>query len=267
LPRSLPQLRDFGLAASWESARQVGGDFYDAIPLSDHSMLLVVADVMGKGVPAAMFATIMRSLVRAMAVRSHHPAKLLRRLNELLYEELSTVGMFITAQLVFVDLQRRQIVAASAGHCPIFILSGESVRTLRAAGTPLGILPNASYRQHTATLASPAGLLLYTDGLTEALNPIGEMFGQERLATWLRDRAALGQPAETLRDELAAELARFRGTAPLRDDQAFLLLTEKQLSPASPAVPPETRDAFVALPPSSPEGPLPQSEIRNPQFV
>jgi serine phosphatase RsbU (regulator of sigma subunit)/anti-sigma regulatory factor (Ser/Thr protein kinase) len=234
LPRSLPQLAGFGLAASWESARQVGGDFYDAIPLTNHSFLLVVADVMGKGVPAAMFATIMRSVLRAMAGRNHHPAKLLKRLNELLYEELSTVGMFITAQLVFVDLQRRQLVAASAGHCPVLILSGETVRPLRVTGTPLGILPNASYRQQTATLASPGGLLLYTDGVTETLNPAGEMFGQERLTSWLRSRAHLTASAEALRDELAAELTRFREAAPLRDDQAFLLLAE-QTSTAAPA--------------------------------
>lgn len=226
LPRTLPQLAGFGLAANWESARQVGGDFYDAIPLSDHSLLLVMADVMGKGVPAAMFATIMRSVLRAMAVRSHHPAKLLKRLNELLYEELSSVGMFITAQLVFVDLHRRHLVAASAGHCPVYILSGDNVRTLRATGTPLGILPHATFRQQTATLESPGGLLLYTDGVTEALNPAGEMFGQERLTDWLRTRAPRSLSAEALRDELAAELSRHRGAAPLRDDQAFLLLAE-----------------------------------------
>src|SRR5262249_15023777 len=155
----------FRLAGNWESARQVGGDFYDAFTLDDHSLLLVVADVMGKGVPAAIFATITRSLLRAMSVRSHHPAKLLKRLNELLYAELSSVGMFITAQLVFIDLRRRQIVAASAGHCPVLVLSGGTVRALNVTGTPLGILPDATYRQATATLAQPGGLLLYTDGL------------------------------------------------------------------------------------------------------
>ena len=258
LPRSLPQLGRFGLSASWESARQVGGDFYDAIPLSDHSMLLIVADVMGKGVPAAMFATIMRSLLRAMAPRSHHPAKLLKRLNELLYEELSTVGMFITAQLVFVDLHRRQLVAASAGHCPVFIFSGNTVRCLRATGTPLGILADASFRQQTATLDSPAGLVLYTDGVTEEQNAAGEMFGQERLADWLRCRADLSLSAETLRDELAAELTRFRGTAPLRDDQAFLVLAEHQAQVVEPL-------PAAAL---APEDDIdPQSAIANPQFV
>jgi serine phosphatase RsbU (regulator of sigma subunit)/anti-sigma regulatory factor (Ser/Thr protein kinase) len=226
LPRRLPQLAGFRLAGNWESARQVGGDFYDAFPLGDHSLLLVVADVMGKGVPAAIFATITRSLVRAMAVRSHHPAKLLKRLNELLYDELSSVGMFITAQLVFIDLKRRQLVAASAGHCPVVMLSGDTVKPLRVTGTPLGILPNATYRQTTATLGSPGGLLLYTDGVTESVNAAGEMFGPERLADWVRAHVALPSTAEQLRDALAAELTRFRGGAALRDDQAFLLLAE-----------------------------------------
>jgi serine phosphatase RsbU (regulator of sigma subunit)/anti-sigma regulatory factor (Ser/Thr protein kinase) len=226
LPRTLPQLGGFRLAGNWESARQVGGDFYDAVALGDHSLLLVVGDVMGKGVPAAIFATITRSLLRALAVRSHNPGKLLKRLNELLHTELSSVGMFITAQLVFVDLKRRQLVTASAGHCPVLLRSGDTVRTLGVTGTPLGILPKATYRQQTASFAQPGGLLIYTDGLTEAVNPAGEMFGADRLANWLRDRLSLPGTAEELRDELAAELIRFRGPAALRDDQAFLLLAE-----------------------------------------
>jgi serine phosphatase RsbU (regulator of sigma subunit)/anti-sigma regulatory factor (Ser/Thr protein kinase) len=232
LPRTLPQFAGFRLAASWESARQVGGDFYDAIPLNAHAVLLVVADVMGKGVPAAMFATIMRSLLRAMAWRSHHPAKLLRRLNELLYEELSTVGMFITAQLVYVDLKRRHLVAASAGHCPILIIGADTVRTLRATGTPLGILPNTKYRQQSTTFGEPGGVVLYTDGVTESVNPAGDMYTHDRLAEWLRQSSAVPRTAEQLREELAAELSRFRGGAPLRDDQAFLILAEDTSQPA-----------------------------------
>ncbi len=225
LPRTLPSLPGFQLSASWESARQVGGDFYDAIPIGDHAVLLVVADVMGKGVPAAIFATITRSLLRAMAVRSHHPARLLKRLNELLYTELSSVGMFITAQLVFVDLKRRHLVAASAGHCPVVLRSGETVRTLAVSGTPLGILPETTYQQQTATFAEAGGLLLYTDGLTESQNSAGAMFGHDRLVEWFRARPQLGT-AEAIRDELTAELTRYRGGAPLRDDQAILILAE-----------------------------------------
>lgn len=243
LPRTLPRVANFRLAANWESARQVGGDFYDAFPLGDHSLLLVVADVMGKGVPAAIFATVMRSLVRALAVRSHDPAKLLRRLNELLYAELSSVGMFITAQLVFIDFEQRTLVAASAGHCPVLIHSGTTVQALNVAGTPLGILPHSTYLQATAPLAHPAGLLLYTDGVTDAVNPAGEMFGQDRLMNWLGDHPPWTGSAAELRDALAAELAEFRGSSPLCDDQAFLLLVE---DPSPVALPDRAAQAVSA---------------------
>ncbi|MDE3084108.1 MAG: SpoIIE family protein phosphatase, partial [Verrucomicrobiota bacterium] len=233
LPKSLPQLRGFGLAGCCESARKVGGDFYDALPLSDHSLLLVMADVMGKGVPAAMFATILRSVVHAMSAQGSRPGALLAQLNRLLYPELSAVNMFITAQLVFLDLDQRQLVTASAGHCPALLVSsaGASVRAVTTNGLPLGILPEVTYRETTAMLEEPAIFLLHTDGLTESWNSSGEMFGQARLMSWLRDRGQRPHTAEQLRDALAAELGRFRGGAPLLDDQAFLILAEEKSSP------------------------------------
>ena len=245
LPRQLPQLPGFTLAASWESARQVGGDFYDAIVLDPNTLLLVVADVMGKGVPAAMFATIMRSLLRALVGRTRRPGSLLRRLNELLYDELSSVGMFITVQLVVVDIERRQLVAASAGHCPVMIASPDGVQPLRIAGTPLGVLPNARYREQAIALESPAGLLLYTDGITEALNASGEMFGHERLAEWVRDRHGQVADANAFRDELAAEIERFCRGEPLRDDQAFIVLLERPTAPVATALPTRTTGDFL----------------------
>jgi serine phosphatase RsbU (regulator of sigma subunit)/anti-sigma regulatory factor (Ser/Thr protein kinase) len=232
LPRNLPQPPGFSLAANWQSARQVGGDFYDVYPLDAHTLLLVVADVMGKGVPAAMFATIMRSLLRALMVRSRRPANLLRRLNELLYEELSSVGMFITAQLVIVDTLRREVSAANAGHCPVLISGPGGIRPLRVGGTPLGVLPNSTYREVTAPFDAPAGLLLYTDGVTEALNPEGEMYGFERLLAAIRGRFQSTVDAQALRDELAANLAEFGRGEPLRDDQAFVILRENSAQPA-----------------------------------
>jgi serine phosphatase RsbU (regulator of sigma subunit)/anti-sigma regulatory factor (Ser/Thr protein kinase) len=240
MPRNLPPVPGFTLSARWESARQVGGDFYDAYVLDSDTLLLVVADVMGKGVPAAMFATIMRSLLRALVVRSRRPGHLLRRLNELLYDELSSVGMFITAQLVVVDLARRQIVAANAGHCPVLISSGDEIRPLRVAGTPLGVMPNSTYREATVALTSPGGLLLFTDGVTEALNPKGEMFGYERLVETLREKFKTAKTAEALREDLAAELAEFSAGEPLRDDQAFVVLLENAPTP-NPARGPNTR--------------------------
>ena len=122
LPRTLPQLAGFGLAGGWQSAREVGGDFYDAIALDGNSLLLLIADVMGKGVPAALFATTMRGLLRGLAARSDDPAQLLSGLNRLLYPELSAVNMFITAQVAHVDLTTRRVTAASAGHCPLLFV-------------------------------------------------------------------------------------------------------------------------------------------------
>lgn len=252
LPRNLPPVPGFTLAARWESARQVGGDFYDAYALDGDTLLLVVADVMGKGVPAAMFATIMRSLLRALVARSRRPGHLLRRLNELLYDELSSVGMFITAQLVVVDFARRTIVAANAGHCPVMIFSGDTVRPMRVAGTPLGVLPNSTYREATTTLASPAGLLLYTDGVTEALNPKGEMFGYDRLAESVRDRFKLAKTAEAFRDGLADELCQFSAGEPLRDDQAFVVLLEHATAAAGSKAPfTRTTGDFIARDPDA----------------
>lgn len=236
-PRSLPQLGNFSLAGRWESARQVAGDFYDAMPLGDHSMLLVVADVMGKGIPAAMFATITRALIRALAPHHHQPADLLMRLNALLYEELSAVDMFITVQLVAIDLRWRHVVAASAGHCPVLLVSGDGqpARSLGPTGTPLGIMPDPIYDQECTTLSEPSCLMIYTDGLTEAFDRNGEMFGRKRLGEWLRNCVRFPCDAEILCERLASEIDQFRAGTPLRDDQTFLILADKCLAASDSA--------------------------------
>jgi serine phosphatase RsbU (regulator of sigma subunit)/anti-sigma regulatory factor (Ser/Thr protein kinase) len=230
LPRALPQLPGFGLVGGWQSAREVGGDFYDAIALEGESLLLMIADVMGKGVPAALFATTMRGLLRGLAERSSDPSQLLSGLNRLLYKELSSVAMFITAQIVLVDLQARQLTAASAGHCPpIFIPAGRRrASTLPIRGLPLGVMPHTAYPHQTARMGSPAALLLYTDGLTDTRNSAGITYGQQRLNEWMQEQTIPGRSAMELRDRLASDLNLFRGDAEMDDDQAFLLLTEDQ---------------------------------------
>lgn len=233
LPRTLPQPTGFGLAGGWQSAREVGGDFYDAIHLGGQSLLLLIADVMGKGVPAALFSTTMRGLLRGLAARSSDPAQLLSGLNRLLYAELSAVDMFITAQIVHVDLQTRQVTAACAGHCPLlFVAAGTStLRALPSRGLPLGVRPDTLYHQETAILGDPVTVFLHTDGLTDTCNAAGERFGQKRLMDWLQANIGSGYSAGELRDRLATELNRFRGDAVMADDQAFLVMTEEQLSP------------------------------------
>jgi len=228
LVKTLPQLPGLGLAGYCESARQVGGDFYDVVRLTDHTLLLIIADVMGKGIPAALFAATLRSLLRALPELTRQPSELLSRVNRLLFDELSEVDMFITAQLVYVDSQQRRLVTASAGHCPLLLaVPGDiPVRTLSPEGMPLGILPDTPFSDETAELTGEARALLYTDGLTEARNAQGEIFGQERLMDWLKQTTGRPRKAEELKDDLAAALLRFQANTSLKDDQTFLIMTE-----------------------------------------
>jgi serine phosphatase RsbU (regulator of sigma subunit)/anti-sigma regulatory factor (Ser/Thr protein kinase) len=228
LPKSIPSLPGMNLAGFCQSAHQVGGDFYDVLKVRDDAVLLVIADVMGKGIPAAMFAAILRSLLRAAPEWMDQPATLLERANRLMYEELSAVDMFITAQLVFVDAKNRRITAASAGHCPGLLTVDErgSIVSIAPDGLPLGIEPDTTFCSHTETLREPAKLLLYTDGLTEARNPHGEFFGQDRLMKWLRKEGGRRASAQEFADELADYLTKFQSSAAQTDDQTFLILAE-----------------------------------------
>jgi serine phosphatase RsbU (regulator of sigma subunit)/anti-sigma regulatory factor (Ser/Thr protein kinase) len=237
LPRALPQPPGFGLVGGWQSAREVGGDFFDAVSLGGQSLFLMIVDVMGKGVPAALFATTMRGLLRGLASRGSDPAQLLTSLNRLLYRELSAVNMFITAQIVHIDLEERTATIASAGHCPLLMMQPgrRTVSALSAQGVPIGVLPDTFYHHVVCPLGVPFTLLMHTDGLTDTRNSDGKIFGQRRLMAWMRANAAPGRSATELRDLLTAELNRFRGEIPLTDDQAFLLLSEEKVGSAARA--------------------------------
>ncbi len=226
LIKTLPQWPGASLAGYCESARQVGGDFYDAVKLSDTSVLLMISDVMGKGIPAAMFAVILRSLVRALRVQAPRPARLLAQVNQLLFDELSEVEMFITAQLAFVDLASRRMIVASAGHCPLLLTTagGTDSRAISPEGMPLGVLMDAEYREETVPLEGNTRVLLYTDGVTDTENADGEIIGQDLLAEWLKQGSLGHRSADQMREDLVAELRHCQGDQVLKDDQTFLIL-------------------------------------------
>ena len=228
LPAAFPNLPGFGLSGFCLSARQVGGDFYDVLPLPNDQALLIVADVMGKGVPAALFAATLHTLVHTTAEWTHTPSELLARMNRLLFDELSSVDMFITAQLAVADVRHRRLVVASAGHCPLFVVSprGE-FRALSPDGLPLGVVPNVKYEQEVTSLDECSCALLYTDGLTDARNPHGEFFGQERLCSWLRQSVNKHKTAAELSEDFLSELKSFQSQASLSDDQTFLILVDE----------------------------------------
>jgi serine phosphatase RsbU (regulator of sigma subunit) len=226
LPTHLPEAPGLLLAATCESASEVGGDFFDVISLETGGFLVVVSDAMGKGLPAAMFAMILRSLLRALQDQGPRPGTLLRRANSLLHSELSKVEMFITTQLAFVDAQASRLVVSSAGHCPLLHCAGpgQPVEALSPDGMPLGVLPDMEFGESTIELRPGCRLLMYTDGVTETTAPGGEFFGQVRLSSWLAGETATRQGADAMQRSLIAALAEHQGSPVLVDDQTFVIL-------------------------------------------
>jgi serine phosphatase RsbU (regulator of sigma subunit)/anti-sigma regulatory factor (Ser/Thr protein kinase) len=227
LPTRIPSAFPFSIATCCESAQDVGGDFLDVIPVDDRGVLFVIADVMGKGIPAALLAAILRSVVRSLPQRFAEPALLLSTVNRILYEDFSRVDMFATALVAYLDRLGRRLTVASAGHCPVLVVQpGEAgAHRIEASGPPLGVVAEVGYFAEIVSLARGSRALLYTDGVTELADPQGAMFTEERLVEWFVARRHAGHTAESLKNLLKAELARFQRGQPSRDDQTFILLT------------------------------------------
>jgi anti-sigma regulatory factor (Ser/Thr protein kinase) len=220
-----PQLPGFDFAAFCRSADDVSGDFYDVLPAGEGAVLLVIADVMGKGALAATFAEILRTLLRMTPGLTRQPGVLLTRVNQLLFGGLSEADMFITVQLAFVDTSARNLVVASAGHCPLLIADEREVKSFSPEGIPIGIVPDAHFATETVELTDGCRVMLYTDGLIEAANAQGEHYGQERLAVWWGNSGKA--TASSLKHKLATELVLFQIKTRLNDDQTFLMMTGK----------------------------------------
>ena len=226
LPRHLPEIPGFGLAGYCKSARPIGGDFYDVIPLKDGSLLLVIVDVMGHGVPSALFAAEFHSLTRVMPEWIPKPSELLARANELMFDDLSAVDMFITAQLVRFDPRSSEVQLANAGHCPALLARKTGhIRQLAPEGMPLGWVRDCEFCDEVVSLAPGSKLLLFTDGVIDTENTAGQRFGLDRLEGWVRRIANAKVSPEALKFDLASELGRFQGAASFCDDQTFLLMS------------------------------------------
>lgn len=228
LPEQLPSVPHASLSGYYRSAREIGGDYYDAFPVGDGNMLLVVADVMGKGLPAALFAFMFRSLVRARRDLASRPGEFLAWLNQNLFQELDRAEMFITAQIAFLDCKQGEIRVASAGHPPMLIASptGE-VTEISAGGPPLGILAGATFPEECSERLG-CRALLFTDGLIEARNLKGDLLGLEAIKAELASAARSGESEEATKHRLVRLLQTFEQGAPPADDTAFIVLVAKE---------------------------------------
>lgn len=221
LPRHLPSAPGFEVGARMVAARVVGGDFYDAFALGEHTLGLVVGDVCGKGMPAALFMGLALSLLRAEARRAASPELALRSLNQHLYE-ISNAGMFVTVVYGVLDCSTGELAYARAGHeLPLlWDASGALMVPGRASGQPLGLLPDPTIDARSVSLPPGGTLLLFSDGVTEATDERGEFFDIERLQAITHEH--LGAAAQPLCDQLVETLVAYRGTAPQADDITLL---------------------------------------------
>ena len=188
LPKETPRLDGWRVATFYQPAREVGGDFYDFLLLSDGRLGLVIGDVSGKGIPAALVMATTRSMLRAVAEtaqQANPPGAVLRRVNELLCGDLPG-GMFVTCFYGVLDPASGTMRFANAGQdLPSLRQRDGRVRELRATGMPLGLMPESEYEEREACIEAGASVLLYSDGLVEAHNLRREMFGFARLARFM----------------------------------------------------------------------------------
>lgn len=219
IPEVLPTHPQWQFAARWRTARQVGGDFYDVIELPNDRLGLFIADVADKGMPAALFMALTRTLVRAAAAETSSPAEALRRVNELLLPDTKQ-GMFVTAVYAVLDLNTGELTYANAGHNPPLWTRRDSLEKLARTGVALGASEDSRIEERTIRLEAGESLLFYTDGLTEAFNLEGDMFGEERLLRALGWQEAASAD-ETIR-AVESALDDFAGDAPPSDDLTML---------------------------------------------
>ncbi len=216
LPRFAPALTGFHLEADWVPAGAVGGDWYDYIPLSEGRVAIVLADVSGKGMPAALLMSAVRGIVRSLAPLASGPGEVLQRVNQMLLDDVPT-GRYVTMIYAVLDPARRTLTFASAGHPWPLLCHGHEVRPLHTdAGTPLGLLPS-EFTEHTVTLCHDFRLLFYTDGISEALDCDNQEFGSERLHEFMGTHdCSVSQLMKTIRE--------FGGDCGLNDDATVILL-------------------------------------------
>ena len=230
LPDAIPNIEGWDLRVCWRTAREVGGDFYDFFELSANQFGLVIADVADKGMPAAMFMTVVRSLVRATLHVEDSPATVLERVNNLIVPD-ATQGMFITLVYAVLDLHSGVLEYANAGHNPPLVVRGRTcaIETLERSGMALGVLENTRMQAGRTTLEPGDYLVMYTDGVTEAFSPDGSMFGEERLYATIIEEVACADPeldrdAQHLMDAIDRRVSEFIGQFSRSDDLTLMVL-------------------------------------------
>jgi serine phosphatase RsbU (regulator of sigma subunit)/predicted ester cyclase len=201
LPQGVPTLEDWQIDTYCQPAKEVGGDFYDFHPLSEGRLGLVVGDATGKGVPAALVMSTTCGMLRLAAQSSSSPGEMLSRVNETLFPYIPP-NMFVTCFYAILDPKSGSLTYANAGHDLPYLCRNGEAEELMARGMPLGLMPGMSYEEKETILQAGEAALLYSDGLVEAHDPKGEMFGFPRLRALIAEHAQERSLGEFLMEEL-----------------------------------------------------------------
>jgi serine phosphatase RsbU (regulator of sigma subunit) len=220
LPDAPPDIKGYLFAAKTIPARFVGGDFFDFIPLKENKLGILVGDVSGKGVSAALFMARLLSDFRYLAQDFSDPAMLMVEVNKILHDR-SRQGMFATAVYLQIDLIENKILSVNAGHHPILTRNkgGEIIEQGKNGGIPLGVLDNSIYEQEEIFVDNGGLVFIYTDGAVEPANKNGEQFGLNRLSQFI---SASNADPDLIIDQLREKIQTFSAHAPPHDDITFL---------------------------------------------
>lgn len=222
LPKTLPVIDGWSLSTCWQPARTVGGDFYDCLPTGDGRVALVIGDVTGKGVPAALVMATTCNLVRFVAEQLHTPGAMLARINDRMAADIPE-KMFVTCLIAVLDPRSGHLRFANAGHNLPLVRGAKGVRSLLARGMPLGLLPEMEYEEQETVIEPGDLLMLYSDGIVEARNPQRELFGDRRLAAHL----AAWRSGDDLTGSLCAAVAAFTGSGREQEDDITMFVVER----------------------------------------
>ena len=224
LPASVPELANLRIAASYHPMTSVAGDFYQFVLPNQNHLGILVADVSGHGVPAALISSMIKVAMQAVAVHAHDPAQVLGGLNRILSSEAR--GQFASAAYVWIDTQNHNALYSAAGHPPLLYWrnrKGEMLR-IESNGLLFGVGPDSEYPVCSVALAPSDRFLLYTDGVTETENAAGEAFGDRQLEQVVRNNRS--QPASELSRQVLAELQRWRPATVNQQDDITLIVVD-----------------------------------------
>ncbi len=222
LPKALPPVEGWTLTTCWHPARTVGGDFYDCFAVDDDHIALIIGDVTGKGIPAALVMATTCSLVRFVGEQLQTPGAMLARINDRVAADIPE-KMFVTCLIAILEPATGRVRFANAGHNLPLVRGAGGVRTLHARGMPLGLMPRMEYEEHEDVIAAGELLMLYSDGIVEARNQRRELFGDRRLSAFIATLPA----RQDLPDAVCNEVWQFTGEGLQQEDDITMFVLER----------------------------------------